>query len=290
MNVDPLEAACASIQSNSATSIKLVGGGSFNLYDQDIALLADTWSAGNSSVTLLDLSLNKLTDTGAKALADALRSNTVSNLHTLILDSNQISDEGAAAILSALPPSVTRLDLSGNLLSDLTVSLLIDLLQNSGRCFLSCIELRDNPKITDLCWPGLTKYLTSPNARLRTLVISGNGFTDHAVPFIQDVVLSSTSLTTLNIGNSKIRDYTPITQAALSNKKLHHLILATDGRKIIVPELENTLKANRKFAASPPELLAIQKREHEDEVARLRRHYEERIAALEAQVRALQQQ
>jgi Ran GTPase-activating protein (RanGAP) involved in mRNA processing and transport len=289
MNIDPLEAACLAIQSNTAHAIKLVGGGSFNLYDQDVAVLADAWAAGNSSVTLLDLSLNKITDVGAKALAAALAANTVTNLQTLILDSNSISDEGAAAIVSALPPSTTRLDLSGNLLSDLTVSLILNLLQKNERCFLRTLELRDNPKITDMCWPGLAKYLTSASARIVTLVISGNAFTDHSIPFIEDVVRSSTSLVTLNVGNSKIRDYMSIAQAAITNRKLQSLILATDGRKFILPELETSLKANRKFAASPPELLALQKREHEEELARLRRRYEERIAALESQVNALQQ-
>jgi Ran GTPase-activating protein (RanGAP) involved in mRNA processing and transport len=289
MNVDPLEAACMAIQGNTAHAVKLVGGSSFTLVDQDLQVLADVWAAGNSSVTLLDLSLNKITDTGAKALAAAFDSNRVSTLQTLILDSNAITDEGAAALLTALPPTVTRIDLSGNLLSDLTVSLILSCLQKSDRCFLRTVELRDNPQITDLCWPGLAKYLTSPSAKLVTLVLSGNGFTDHSIPFIEDVVKNTTSLVTLNVGNSKIRDYMPIALAAVSSKTLQSLVLASDGRKFSLPELENTLRTNRKFAATPPELLAIQKRKYEDELSRQKCRYEERIAQLESDIRALKQ-
>merc|ERR1712167_461891 len=72
----------------------------------------------HGKVEELNLTSNKISAEGAKALAQALKVNTV--LQGLNLDSNTISDEGSKALAEALKvnTALQKLDLGDNKISD----------------------------------------------------------------------------------------------------------------------------------------------------------------------------
>ena len=74
-----------------------------------------------TSATVLSLSLNKISDRGAKALAAAFAEGAMPKLEYLPLTQNQIGDEGAVALAEAVGkgalPKLKGLDLRGNKLS-----------------------------------------------------------------------------------------------------------------------------------------------------------------------------
>jgi len=94
--------------------------------------IADALELGTSKLAALDLGDNVLGDTGAVAIAHALRVNKT--LTTLRLDRNSIHDVGGAAIADALADSpecrITELRLEGNSLSD---AVMFPLLLAQGR-------------------------------------------------------------------------------------------------------------------------------------------------------------
>jgi Ran GTPase-activating protein (RanGAP) involved in mRNA processing and transport len=70
--------------------------------------------ANDPSLTELNLTAKSIGDDGAKAIAEALKVNTV--LTSLSLDDNSIGDDGAKAIAEGLKVNtvLTRLDLDNN--------------------------------------------------------------------------------------------------------------------------------------------------------------------------------
>jgi Leucine-rich repeat (LRR) protein len=81
--------------------------------------LVDNATAALSNVTHLDLSANPVLDEGATFLAEALRLQTLPSLNYLHLMDCHISDDGLAALMSALEENETLefLDLKGNTFS-----------------------------------------------------------------------------------------------------------------------------------------------------------------------------
>ncbi|XP_026215352.1 uncharacterized protein LOC113161767 [Anabas testudineus] len=97
---------------------------SCNLSENSCGYLASAIKSRPYCFEELDLSLNKLQDSGIKLLSDGLKSQLVNCL---------ISDEGCAALVSALqskPSDLTELDLSGNELQDQGMNLLFALVES----------------------------------------------------------------------------------------------------------------------------------------------------------------
>ncbi|KAJ4453631.1 hypothetical protein PAPYR_11840 [Paratrimastix pyriformis] len=81
----------------------------YDLTDQCAVALAG-WLATNETITVLDLSKNRIGVEGARAFAAALAQN-----HTITMiyfEKNQIGDEGARAFAAALPQNSTLTDAS----------------------------------------------------------------------------------------------------------------------------------------------------------------------------------
>eukprot|EP00043_Microstomoeca_roanoka_P020574 m.251435 g.251435 ORF g.251435 m.251435 type:complete len:1015 (-) comp17184_c2_seq10:447-3491(-) len=91
--------------------------------DTGCRALADALKS-NTTLTSLDLSCNKIEDTGCHALAEALESNTT--LTTLNLSGNEIEDTGCRKLAEALKSNtaLTSLDVSSNRFSETAKSLL----------------------------------------------------------------------------------------------------------------------------------------------------------------------
>jgi hypothetical protein len=85
-----------------------------NMNDAQTRLLCSTVLQPRSSLTVLDLSGNRISDDGASALADGLQA--VPTLLNLNLNDNRISSTGAVALARALASDATlqTLKLSGN--------------------------------------------------------------------------------------------------------------------------------------------------------------------------------
>ena len=104
-----------------------------NLSDESIVLLMDVLSVERSNLEWLNLSDNRISETGATAVAEMLEIND--QLTHLWLETNRINDRGAEAIAVALEKSnrtLEQLSLSGNkYISDESVPALIRMIKAS---------------------------------------------------------------------------------------------------------------------------------------------------------------
>ncbi|XP_072893211.1 NACHT, LRR and PYD domains-containing protein 12-like [Hemitrygon akajei] len=136
----------------------------------------------NPSLMELDLSVNKLGDSGVKLVSAALR-NPECKIQTLWLDSVGLTDSGAEDLASALGtnPSLTELDLSGNKLGDSGVKLVSAALRNP-ECKIQKLELR-YVGLTDSGAEDLGSAL-STNPSLTVLDLSDNKLGDSGVKLV----------------------------------------------------------------------------------------------------------
>ncbi|XP_072892029.1 ribonuclease inhibitor-like [Hemitrygon akajei] len=146
----------------------------------------------NPSLTVLDLSLNKLGDPGVKLVSAALR-NPECKIQKLWLDNVGLTDSGAEDLVSALStnPSLTKLDLSYNELGDSGVKLVSEALRNP-ECKIQTLWLRD-VGLTDSGAEDLVSAL-STNPSLTDLDLRSNSLTDRSVPALRRLILTLPSL------------------------------------------------------------------------------------------------
>ncbi|KAM3860010.1 uncharacterized protein ACN63O_016567 [Diretmus argenteus] len=206
------------------------------LSERSCEALASVLSSTSSSLRDLDLSDNKVQDSGVKLLSAGLRSPHC-RLETLSLSGCMVSEEGCASLASALrsnPSHLRELDLSYNHLGDSGVNLLsarledpdwrLETLRLSG-CQLSersCealasvlsstssslrdLDLSDN-KVQDSGVKLLSAGLRSPHCRLETLRLNQNQLTDECCKELSSVLCSrSSSLRDLDLSNNDLQD------------------------------------------------------------------------------------
>ncbi|XP_067835798.1 NACHT, LRR and PYD domains-containing protein 3-like [Heptranchias perlo] len=148
--------------------------------------------SANRSLTVLNLGINKLGDSGVKLLSEALR-NPDCKIQKLQLWDNDLTASCTEDLSSALSTnrSLTVLDLGGNKLGDSGVKLLSAALRNPD-CKIQELHLND-VGLTDSCTDDLSSAL-STNRSLTGLSLGSNSFTDRSVPALRSLILTCRSL------------------------------------------------------------------------------------------------
>ncbi|XP_050993899.1 NACHT, LRR and PYD domains-containing protein 3-like isoform X5 [Labeo rohita] len=212
--------------------------------DEGCAALASALRSNPSHLTQLDLSENKLGDSG-KLLSDVLQ-NPHCKLEKLWLYNCGVTDEGCAALASALrsnPSHLTELNLSVNKLGD-SVKLLSDVLEDHHckleKLWLRCCgitdegcaalasALRSNPShLTELDLSGnklgdsvklLSAVLQNPQCKLEKLGLSNCGVTDGGCAALTSALRSNPShLTELDLSWNKLGDSVKLLSNVLQN-------------------------------------------------------------------------
>ncbi|XP_072892472.1 NACHT, LRR and PYD domains-containing protein 3-like [Hemitrygon akajei] len=146
----------------------------------------------NPSLTVLDLSNNKLGDSGVKLVSAALKK-WKGKIQKLKLKRVGLTDSGAEDLASALStnPSLTELSLSDNKLQDSGVKLVSAALRNP-ECKIQKLWL-DIVGLTDYGAEDLVSAL-STKPSLTVLDLGHNSLTDRSVPSLRRLILTLPSL------------------------------------------------------------------------------------------------
>ncbi|XP_059817322.1 NACHT, LRR and PYD domains-containing protein 3-like [Hypanus sabinus] len=176
---------------NPESKIQELGLREVGLTDSGAEDLVSTLSA-KPSLTELNLSGNKLGDSGVKLVSVALR-NPECKIQTLGLRNVGLTDSGVEDLVSALStkPSLTDLDLSENKLGDSGVKLVSAALRNP-ECKIQKLQLI-HVGLTDSGAEDLVSTL-STNPSLTDLGLGFNSLTDRSVPGLRRLIVTLPSL------------------------------------------------------------------------------------------------
>ncbi|XP_059815149.1 NACHT, LRR and PYD domains-containing protein 12-like [Hypanus sabinus] len=222
---------------------------------EDLASVLST----KPSLTELNLSGNKLGDSGVKLVSAALR-NPECKIQRLWLTRVGLTDSGAEDLVSALStnPSLTGLDLSDNKLGDSGVKLVSAALRNPEckiqKLWLERVGLTDsgaedlvsalstNPSLTDLNLSDnklgdsgvklVSAALRNPECKIQKLELGDVGLTDSGAEDLASALSTKPSLTELYLSNNKLGDSgVKLVSAALRNPecKIQKLLLEDVG-------------------------------------------------------------
>ncbi|XP_072891922.1 NACHT, LRR and PYD domains-containing protein 3-like isoform X2 [Hemitrygon akajei] len=158
----------------------------------------------NPSLTKLDLSDNKLGDSGVKLVFAALR-NPECKIQKLRLYNVGLTDFGAEDLAPALStnPSLTELNLGSNKLGDSGVKLVFAALRNPG-CKIQKLWLRD-VGLTDSDAEDLVSAL-STNPSLTVLNLELNSLTDRSVPALCRLIRTLLSLELIDLDGNRFSE------------------------------------------------------------------------------------
>ncbi|XP_077077527.1 NACHT, LRR and PYD domains-containing protein 3-like isoform X6 [Siphateles boraxobius] len=169
------------------TATRYAGLSDCGVTDEGCVALASALRSNPSHLRTLDLSKNKLGDSGIKQLSDLLE-NPHCKLERLGLCDCCVTGEGCVALASALrsnPSHLRTLDLSKNKLGDSGVKQLSDLLENLY-CKLELLGL-SKCGVTDEGCVDLASALRSNPSHLRDLYLYGNKLGDSGVKLLKDL-------------------------------------------------------------------------------------------------------
>ncbi|XP_059816980.1 NACHT, LRR and PYD domains-containing protein 3-like [Hypanus sabinus] len=188
---------------NPECKIQILWLGDVGLTDSGVEDLASALST-NTSLTELDMSENKLGDSGVKNVSAALR-NPECKIQKLGLTRVSLTDSGAEDLVSALSanPSLMELNLSGNELGDSGVKLLSAALRNP-ECKIQKLWL-DKVGLTDSGTEELISAL-STNPSLTVLNLGLNSLTDRSVPALYRLILTLPNLEWICLGSNQFSE------------------------------------------------------------------------------------
>ncbi|XP_072891350.1 NACHT, LRR and PYD domains-containing protein 12-like [Hemitrygon akajei] len=199
----------------------------------------------NSSLTELNLSGNKLGDSGVKLVSVALR-NPECKIQKLWLWGVGLTDSGVEDLVSALStkPSVTHLNMGENKLRDSGMKWVSATLRNA-ECKIQKLELSDvgltdsgaedlvsalstNPSLTELNLSGnklgdsgvklVSAALRNPECKIQKLRLRKVGLTDSGAEDLVSALSTNPSLTELNLSHNELGDSgVKLVSAALRN-------------------------------------------------------------------------
>ncbi|XP_048026778.1 NLR family CARD domain-containing protein 3-like isoform X3 [Megalobrama amblycephala] len=195
-----------------------------SITEKQCLILTSAVKSNLSHLRELDLSENKIRNTGVKHLCDILK-DTQCKLERLRLRYFDLTEEGCSAVTLALksnPFHLRELDLSVNYLRDSGVKNLSDLLMNpllkleklrlyrcsitEGKCLILISALKLNP------------------SHLRELDLSGNNIENTGVNHLCDILKDShCKLERLSLHDCGITDVSSLTQSLTSTKALQFL-------------------------------------------------------------------
>ncbi|MDB5840731.1 MAG: protein NLRC3-like [Herminiimonas sp.] len=190
-------------QFNALTWLVIKGGVAIfrNLDEEAVQNLAE-WLVTSPPVVALDLSGNEIGAAGARALANAIRKNTI--LTEINLTNNAIRDKGTIAIASALEENQTlkKLVLNQNDISGVGAEALArGLMENDTLCELDL----GNNNVRSAGGRSFASLL-EVNKTLTRLKLSSNQIGDEGAEAIASVLGVNKTLTNLDVSHNNIRD------------------------------------------------------------------------------------
>ncbi|XP_072892528.1 NACHT, LRR and PYD domains-containing protein 3-like [Hemitrygon akajei] len=188
---------------NPECKIQTLGLRSVDLTDSGVEDLTSALST-KPSLTELNLSINKLGNSGVKLVSAALR-NLECKIQKLWLENVGLTDSGAGDLVSALStnPSLTGLDLGDNKLGDSGVKLVSAALRNP-ECKIQRLGLW-GVGLTDSGAEDLVSAL-STNPSLTDLNLASNSLTDGSVPALRRLILTLPSLESIWLGYNRFSE------------------------------------------------------------------------------------
>uniref|UniRef100_A0A8C1W312 NACHT domain-containing protein n=1 Tax=Cyprinus carpio TaxID=7962 RepID=A0A8C1W312_CYPCA len=200
---------------------------------EDCRVLTEALNSNPSNLIELDLSGNKLEDSGNEKICHLLE-NTQCKLEKLKLSDCSITEEGYKALASALrsnPSHLIELDLTGNDPGQSGVKELNDLLQD-GFFKLKTIRFLKSPaaqdaceyltevlgksplllkeldlsedKLGDLGWEKLSALLMDSHSKLEKMKLNNCELTEQSCSVLSTVLSSKTILKEMNLNNSRL--------------------------------------------------------------------------------------